>query len=122
MPIGSAPAATRRATTRACASGAYANAGQAAVVGRPATSMLSLTANGSAVERQALARGPALLQRPRVVQHALARRQRDPHRVIAAGRDAREHLVDDVGGRQLSVPVLLRQRRGVEALHRCPRE
>ena len=47
LPIGTAPAATSRATTNALTAGVYANAGHAAVVGTPARSMLSLIANGS---------------------------------------------------------------------------
>ena len=44
VPSTSAPAARSRATTGASASGLYAYAGQPAVVGSPATSMLPLTA------------------------------------------------------------------------------
>ena len=47
LPIGTAPASTRRSTTAADSPGVRANAGQAAVVGTPATSMLSFTANGT---------------------------------------------------------------------------
>ena len=47
MPSGTAPAAINRATAVADSSGLYAKAGQAAVVGTPARSMLSLTAKGS---------------------------------------------------------------------------
>jgi hypothetical protein len=46
LPITSAPAALRRATTVASVSGVKAKAGQAAVVGMPATSILSFTAKG----------------------------------------------------------------------------
>ncbi len=45
MPSATAPAARRRATAGASASGRYAYEGQPAVVGSPATSMLPLTAN-----------------------------------------------------------------------------
>jgi hypothetical protein len=44
LPATVAPAATSRRTTVAVVSGSNANAGQPAVVGRPATSMLSFTA------------------------------------------------------------------------------
>ncbi len=47
LPTGIAPAARSRATQVASAFGVQAKAGQAAVVGRPATSMLSLTAKGT---------------------------------------------------------------------------
>ena len=47
LPTKIAPASSRRRTTVAVASGLYAKAGHAAVVGRPATSMLSLIANGT---------------------------------------------------------------------------
>ncbi len=57
MPIGSAPAAIRRSTTRAERAGWYAKAGQAAVVSSPATSMLSLIANGRPYSGKSL--GPA---------------------------------------------------------------
>ncbi len=46
LPSGMAPSATRRSTTLADRCGVYAKAGQAAVVGTPARSMLSLIANG----------------------------------------------------------------------------
>src|SRR5882724_1525354 len=45
LPATIAPASTSRRTTGALRSGAYAKSGQPAVVGSPATSMLSLTAN-----------------------------------------------------------------------------
>ena len=44
LPIGTAPASISRRTTVALRSGLYVNAGQAAVVGNPARSMLSLMA------------------------------------------------------------------------------
>ena len=47
LPTGIAPASISRRTTSACASGTYAYAGHPAVVGQPATSMLSFTANGT---------------------------------------------------------------------------
>ncbi len=47
MPISTAPAACSRWTTGAVCAGLYAKAGQPAVVGRPATSMLSFTAKGT---------------------------------------------------------------------------
>jgi len=47
LPSGIAPASIRRATAVAERSGVKANAGQAAVVGTPARSMLSLIAKGS---------------------------------------------------------------------------
>ena len=47
LPIGIAPAAISRCTTNALSRGSYAYAGQAAVVGTPARSMLSLIANGT---------------------------------------------------------------------------
>ena len=46
LPSAIAPASTSACTTGDDAAGEYANSGQAAVVGCPATSMLSLTANG----------------------------------------------------------------------------
>src|SRR4051794_27943533 len=45
LPMTVAPAATSRSTTAAEHCGTYAYAGQAAVVGTPATSMLSFTAS-----------------------------------------------------------------------------
>ncbi len=47
MPIRIAPAARSRATAGAVSVGVKAKSGQAAVVGRPATSMLSFTAKGT---------------------------------------------------------------------------
>ena len=47
LPTTIAPAARSRATTSASTSGTYAAPGHAAVVGTPATSMLSLTTNGT---------------------------------------------------------------------------
>jgi hypothetical protein len=47
LPTTIAPAPRSRATAVASASGRYPNAGQAAVVGKPATSMLSLTATST---------------------------------------------------------------------------
>ena len=44
LPFKLAPTWSRRETTVACLVGVYANGAQAAVVGRPDTSMLSLTA------------------------------------------------------------------------------
>jgi hypothetical protein len=47
FPITIAPSAIRRSTAWAWRCGKYENSGQPAVVGRPATSMLSFTANGT---------------------------------------------------------------------------
>src|SRR5580658_9851493 len=47
LPATMAPASRSRRTTVASDVGMYANCGQAAVVGHPATSMLSLTAKGT---------------------------------------------------------------------------
>ena len=46
LPTKIPPASTRRCTTGADAAGTYAMSGHATVVGTPATSMLSFTANG----------------------------------------------------------------------------
>jgi hypothetical protein len=46
LPRHSAPAASKRSTVSALFFGRYANSGHAAVVGMPATSMLSFTPNG----------------------------------------------------------------------------
>ncbi len=46
LPTTSAPASVSRCTTVADTRATREKAGQAAVVGKPATSMLSLTANG----------------------------------------------------------------------------
>ncbi len=61
LPRQTAPASISRATTAASRCGVKANAGHAAVVGRPATSMLSLTAKGtpkSGIASMALCRSP----------------------------------------------------------------
>jgi hypothetical protein len=47
-----APAASSRETTVACCGASYANAGQAQVVGKPSTSMLSLDSARHAVQRE----------------------------------------------------------------------
>src|SRR5580658_4062320 len=47
LPTTMAPASRNRRTTVASDLGTYANSGQAAVVGQPATAMLSLTAKGT---------------------------------------------------------------------------
>ena len=47
LPTTMAPAARKRATTGASHSATYEYAGHAAVVGQPATSMMSLTAKGT---------------------------------------------------------------------------
>jgi hypothetical protein len=46
LPITIAPASSSFCTTAALAGGSYAKSGQAAVVGKPRTSILSFTANG----------------------------------------------------------------------------
>ena len=67
-------------------------------MGRPGDVDVVLHRERQAVERQALARGAALLQGARVIQQPFARRQRDPDAVVAPGRDARQRLLDDLAG------------------------
>ena len=89
-PGGEQPRDAAGVACRACS----ANAGQAAVVGRPATSMLSLTANGHPVERQVGRRSAAPARRPGRASRGLD--ERDPGRVAAPLGEPVEHGVDDV--------------------------
>ncbi len=80
-------------TTAALAAGWYAKAGQAAVVGNPAKSMLSLIGEGNAVQRQR--RGIAALQVPRRAgQQRGFIDARDPDGVVGVPRHARQHFSD----------------------------
>jgi hypothetical protein len=91
LPIGTAPASISRCTTVALRSGLYLNAGQAAVVGNPARSILSLMVkvrplSGSSHE--------SLSTRFSLCDHVFKRQKRDPDSVFAAFSDTLEAIED----------------------------
>jgi hypothetical protein len=73
------------------------------------------------VQRQRLTRRAPPFEIARRAQQAVARRQLDPHAVVAAAGDTGERVFHHVGRTQRACTIGMRQGGGVKALHRRQR-